>query len=55
MRSLERMTRSLPLTLPLALDSINLLDDVTGVYTSYQNGFTSGPPPIQAQPDLRHS
>lgn len=51
------MTRSLPLTLPLQLplDTMNLLDDVTGVYAPYQNGFTTGPQPIQAQPDLRHS
>lgn len=51
------MTRSLPLTLPLQLplDTMNLLDDVPGVYAPYQNGFTTGPQPIQAQPDLRHS
>ncbi|KAG8296303.1 INO80 complex subunit D [Homalodisca vitripennis] len=48
-RSLERMTRSLPLPC-LPIDPINLLDDVGG-YVTYPNGFTS----VAQASDLRHT
>lgn len=54
-RSLERMTRSLPLLqLPLPLDTIGLLDETPapGAFPPFQNGFPQPPP---AATDIHNS